>query len=39
MLITFLCAKYPHEEKYTLVINKRESISFKHFNVFKAFIE
>ena len=32
-------AKYPYEDKYQYVINKRESVGLKHFNDPKAFIE
>ena len=32
-------AKDPHENKYQLLINKRESIGLKHFNEPKAFID
>ena len=32
-------AKDPYEDKYQLLINKRESIGLKHFNDPKAFIE
>ena len=32
-------AKDPYETKYQFLINKRESIEWKHFNDLKAFIE
>ena len=35
----YLYAKYPYEDKYQYVINKRESVGLKHFNDPKAFIE
>ena len=35
----YLYAKYPQEDKYQLLIEKRESIGLKHFNDPKAFIE
>ena len=35
----YLYAKNPYEEKHQFLINKRESIGFKHFNDPKAFIE
>ena len=35
----YLYAKDPYEAKYQFLINKRESIRLKHFNVPKAFIE
>ena len=35
----YLYAKYPYEDKYQLLIEKRESIGLKHFNDPKAFIE
>ena len=34
-----LYAKDPYEDKYQFLINKRESVGFKHFNDPKAFIE
>ena len=36
---TYLYAKDPYEEKYQLVINKRENTCLKYFNDLKAFIE
>ena len=35
----YLYAKDPYEDKYQLLINKRESTGLKHFNDSKAFIE
>ena len=35
----YLYAKYPYEDKYQFLINKRDSIGLKHFNDPKAFIE
>ena len=35
----YLYAKDPYEDKYQLLINKRESTELKHFNDSKAFIE
>ena len=35
----YLYAKDPYEDKYQLLINKRESTGLKHFNNPKAFIE
>ena len=35
----YLYAKDPYEDKYQSLINKRENIGLKHFNVPKAFIE
>ena len=35
----YLYAKYPYEEKYQLLINKRKNTTLKHFNDSKAFIE
>ena len=35
----YVYAKDPYEDKYQLLINKRESIELKHFNDPKAFIE
>ena len=35
----YLCAKNPYEEKYQLVINKRESTGLKYLNDLKAFIK
>ena len=35
----YLYAKDPYEDKYQFLINKRESVGFKHFNDPKAFIE
>ena len=35
----YLFVKDPYEDKYQYLINKRESIGLKHFNVPKAFIE
>ena len=35
----YLYAKDLYEDKYRLLINKRESTGLKHFNDFKAFIE
>ena len=36
---TYLYSKDPYEEKYQLVINKRENTGLKYFNDSKAFIE
>ena len=36
---TYLYAKYPYEDKYQYLINKRESVGLEHFNVPEAFIE
>ena len=35
----YLYVKYPYEDKYQYLINKRESVGSKHFNDPKAFIE
>ena len=35
----YLYAKYPYEEKYQFLINKRESTGLQYFNDPKAFIE
>ena len=38
-MIKFIHIKDPHEAKYQLLINKRESIGIKYLNDSKAFIE
>ena len=38
-MIKYTCTQKIHEDRYQVLINKRESIGLKHFNDSKAFIE